>query len=390
MSNQVEAEVAVAGVGIAGAFLLRSLDRDIKVVGIDKREKLGHPVECGEIVPFKEEMKILLPDLEDYSLFDIPRKYESNKTMFMSFTSPDGKEFVVDFKMHVVERDRMISEVAEKSGHEILKASRIIRFTPSDSKSEIKLENGVVKADVVAGCDGANSRIASALKVRKPTVVPSKQYVMENVECDEDTVYMFVGKKIAAGGYAWIIPKGNGIANVGIGFVRQKAERGDNIRKALERFVKEYPYSSRFLKHARVLSEIGAVVPVDLPLEKTVYGKTLLLGDAASMVISHVGAGIPTSMIAGDVAAQVINECFEGGDFSRLESFDAQWRRLMLGAMERGHFIKNLWDRIAESDEKIAKHLRLLSNKDMWNILHARIPFKLKFAPILLPLLNLF
>jgi geranylgeranyl reductase family protein len=383
-------EVAVAGVGIAGAFLLRGLNRNIKAVGIDKREKLGYPVECGEIVPFKEEMKILLPDLEDYSLFDIPKRYESNKTKFISFTGPDGKEFVVDFKMHVVERDRMISEVAEKSGHEILKSSRIIRFTPLHSKSALKLENGVVKAEVVAGCDGANSRIASALKVRKLTVVPSKQYVMENVECDEDTVYMFVGKKIAAGGYAWIIPKGNGIANVGVGFVRQKAERGDNIIKALERFIKEYPHSSIFLKHARVLSEIGAVVPVDLPLEKTVHGKTLLVGDAASMVISHVGAGIPTSMIAGDVAARIINECFESGEFSRLESFDERWRKLMLGAMERAYFIKSLWDKISESDEKIAKHFKLLSDKDMWNILHARIPFKLKIAPILLPLLNLF
>ncbi len=388
MTFQRETEVAVAGIGIAGAFLLRGLNRDIEVIGIDRREKLGYPVECGELVPVKKEMKILLPDLGDYSLFDIPKRYESNRTKFMSFTSPDGKEFVVDFEMHVVRRDEMISDVAEKSGHEIMRQARITSYNPEIN--EIKLENGEIRAEVVAGCDGANSRIASGLGIRRPTVVPAKQYVMDGVECDEDTVYMFVGRKIAAGGYAWIIPKGGGVANVGIGFVRQKAEKGDNIKRALERFVREYPYSSRFLKQARVLGEIGAVVPVDLPLERSVYGKTLLLGDAASMVISHVGAGIPTSMIAGDVAARIINEYFESGDFYHLEDFDVKWKRLMLKPMERGYYIKIIWDKVADSDERIAKHLRLLSNRDMWDILHARIPLKLKLAPFLLPLLKLF
>ncbi|AGK61934.1 2,3-di-O-geranylgeranylglyceryl phosphate reductase [Archaeoglobus sulfaticallidus PM70-1] len=379
-------DVCVAGVGIAGAFLLRSL-KDLDVIGIDKRQKLGYPVECGEIVPTKDEMKILLPDLEDYSLFDIPRKYESNRTKYMSFITPDGREITVDFEMHVVERDEMITDIAEKSGHSIMKGERIIRYNPS--KNEVELFGGKrIKAEVVAGCDGANSRISSALGFKRFTV-PAKQYVMEGVECDEDVVYMYVGKRICPGGYAWIIPKGDGLANVGVGFVRAKGEKGDNAKKALERFVREYPHSSKFLRNSKVVSEIGAVVPVDLPLEKAVHGRTILLGDAAGMVISHVGAGIPTSMLAGDFAGKIINECFDRNDFSRLEKFDEMWKMAMLKAMLDSYYIKSLWDRISDSDSRLSRYMRLISEKDMWKILHSKVPLKLRVASAFIPFLNM-
>ncbi len=384
-------DVAVAGVGVAGAFLLRNLSKDLSVVGIDKREKLGFPVECGEIVPVKKEMRILLPNLKDYSLFDIPEKYESNRTDYIRFIAPDGREFISEFKMHVVKRDEMISDVAESGGHRIMKSSRIVSFRKESNAGIIRLDNGEkIVAKIVAGCDGANSRIAAGLKLKKLLAVPAKQYVMRNVDCDEDSIYMYVGKKISPGGYAWIIPKGDGIANVGIGFVSSRAEKGDTIRKALDRFIKEYPYSSKYLKSAEIAGEIGAVVPVDLPYERAVYDNTILLGDAAGMVISHVGAGIPTSMVAGDLAAKVINESFEGGDFSHLQEFDLLWKKSMLETIKSSYFIKTLWDRISDSDERLSRYLKLINNRDMWEILHSRTPLKLRVAAFFIPILNLF
>jgi flavin-dependent dehydrogenase len=196
---------------------------------------------------------------------------------------------------------------------------------------------------------------------------------------------MYVGKDIAAGGYAWIIPKGKGYANVGVGFRKEFANPSDNIHKALNRFVEEYPYSSIFLKNAEIIDKIGAFVPASLPSIKAVYGNVLFAGDSASMIISHVGAGIPTSMVAGDIAGKVINEYFEGG---KLEKYDVLWRDAMLDVMQRSYFIKTLWDRISDSDERIAKYFRSISNRDMELILRSKIPYKLRIASALLPLLN--
>jgi flavin-dependent dehydrogenase len=90
-------------------------------------------------------------------------------------------------------------------------------------------------------------------------------------------------------------------------------------------------------------------------------------------------------MVAGDIAGKVINEYFEGG---KLEKYDVLWRDAMLDVMQRSYFIKTLWDRISDSDERIAKYFRLISNRDMELILRSKIPYKLRIASALLPLLN--
>ncbi|KUJ93021.1 MAG: Bacteriochlorophyll synthase, 43 kDa subunit (ChlP-3) [Archaeoglobus fulgidus] len=375
-------DVAVAGVGIAGAFALRALDKSLDVVGIDKREKLGYPVECGEIIPTKREMKVLLPDLEDYSLFDIPKRFESNLTKEVHFVLPNGKTFEIDFEFHVVRRDEMIQTIAEESGHKLLLKKRIKAFR--DGK--IVLEEGEVEAEVYVASDGPNSKIARSLGMPKPEVSPAKQYVMEGVECDEDVVYMYIGRKISPGAYAWIIPKGKGVANVGIGFRPEYASRGDTIVKALDHFVREYPHSSPFLKDAEVVSSIGAVVPIDRPFESAVKGNVLFAGDAASMVISHVGGGIPTAMVAGDAAARVINGFFNGEN--DLQLYDSLWKKYLYKPLTNAYTIKRIWDRFSDSDEKVSRLLGLASNADMNKILRCRIPLKIKLLSPFLPIVQ--
>ena len=209
---------------------------------------------------------------------------------------------------------------------------------------------------------------------------------MRGVECDEDVVYMYIGRKISPGAYAWIIPKGNGVANVGIGFRPRYADKRDTIVKALDRFVREYPYSSPFLKKAEVVSSIGAVVPIDLPFDRAVYGNVLFAGDSASMVISHVGGGIPPSMVAGDAAARVINGYFDGEN--GLEEYDRLWKKYLYQPLMNAYYLKRLWDRFSSSDEKITRILSLASNADMGKILRCRIPRKIRLISPLLPLIE--
>ncbi len=383
-------DVAVAGVGIAGAFTLRALSKKLRVTGIDKREKLGYPVECGELVPTKEEMKSLLPDLEDYSIFDIPERYVSNKTRRFEFVVPNGKSVEVEFDMLVINRDRFISEVAEKSGHEIRKRTKILGYDSKNHSLKLRdlnrMEDYSLKAKVIVASDGANSRIAKTLGVWKYEIASAKQYVMEGVECEEDTVYMYVGSKIAPGGYAWIIPKGKGVANVGVGIRQSFLTKGDSIHRVLDRFVKEYPYSSRYLKRAEVTGKIGAVAPVDKPLDRTVFDRVLLVGDSASMILSHVAAGIPVSMVAGDIAGRVINGYFNGE--MELEEYERIWREKLFSTMMRSYRIKQLWDKISGTDERLCRYFRFIGKKDMANILRSRIPVKLRLAEPLIPFMN--
>ncbi len=373
-------DVAVVGVGIAGVFALRRLSRSLDVVGIDKRTKLGYPVECGEIIPTKEEMMRLLPELDDYSIFDIPKKFESNRTKEVHFVLPNGKTFEIEFEFHVVQRDRMIQTLAEESGHKLMLQTRVKRL----KNGALETTAGEVYADVIIAADGANSRIARDLGVRNYEVAGAKQYVMRGVECDEDVVYMFVGKSISPGAYGWIIPKGNGYANVGIGFRPKFSQSSINV--AFENFVKKYPHSSQYLKNAEVVSKIGAIVPIDKPLDRAVYGNILLAGDAASMIISHVGGGIPTSMIAGDVAARVVNEYFEGK--AELNTYDSLWKKYMLKPLLNAYFLRRLWDEFSDDDKKLCRVLGMANSGDLSAILRCRIPVKVRVISALMPVIK--
>jgi geranylgeranyl reductase family protein len=378
-----EVDVAVVGVGIAGAFALRSIPRSLSVVGIDRKEILGYPVECGEIVPTKREMKTLLPELEDYSIFDIPSKFESNRTKLVNFILPNGRTFEVEFEFHVLRRDEMIQRVAQNSGHDIITGTRVTEF----ANGELTTTAGRIKSRIVIASDGANSKIAKLLGVWKYELSPAKQYVMRGVECDEDVVYMYIGRKISPGAYGWIIPKGDGIANVGIGFRPGFAEKGNSIHKALNTFIRDYSYSARYLKNAEIMNKIGAVVPIDKPLERAVRDNVIFAGDSASMVISHVGGGIPTAMVAGDLAGKVVAEYFKGG---KLERYDALWKKYLYKPLMNAYFYRNMWDKFSDSDERIVKLMSLLSNEDMGAILRCRIPFKVKLGSKFLPILKYF
>lgn len=370
-------DVIVVGVGIAGAFALRRLSRDLEVLGIDKRERLGYPVKCGEIIPTKREMKRLLPELDDYEIFDLPKRFESNRTKTISFYLPNGRCYDIDFEFHVVRRDEMIQTIARDSGHRI---EREVVLAYRNGKLYTK--NGEREAKVVIACDGANSRIAKSIGLWSYEISSAKQFVMKNVECDEKTVYMFIGKEISPGAYGWIIPKGNGYANVGVGF--RKEFSNESIHRVLERFVKEFPYSSQFLKRAEIVSKVGAIVPIDKPLDKAVHGNVIFAGDSASMIISHVGGGIPTSMIAGDLAGRVVNKfLLENG---KLEEYDVLWKKYLEKPLLRAYFFRKLWDRFASEEERFLKVIRFASAKDLEKILHCEVPWKLK---LLRPLFRL-
>ena len=62
------------------------------------------------------------------------------------------------------------------------------------------------------------------------------QFEMANVKTNENMIEFFFGRKIAPGGYVWIFPKGDGVANVGIGVRKPWAEKP--AVEYLEDFVK--------------------------------------------------------------------------------------------------------------------------------------------------------
>jgi digeranylgeranylglycerophospholipid reductase len=114
----------------------------------------------------------------------------------------------------------------------------------------------------------------------------------------------FVGKvKIAADrrfcGYSWIFPKGSSTANVGVGWFGNR-QRGLRIGEVLQEVLQ-----NEGLETYKVLKSVGGPIPV-VRRKKLIFGKTLLVGDAAGFASPLHGGGIDTACISGKLAAKAI------------------------------------------------------------------------------------
>ncbi|MCK5645032.1 MAG: hypothetical protein KAJ19_29805, partial [Gammaproteobacteria bacterium] len=245
-----------------------------------------------------------------------------------------------------------------------------------------------IEAKIVVGADGARSHVARWANLeekRSPEhFVFVKQHVMTNIVSSEYNpldIQMIFGREYAPGAYAWIIPKGNNTANVGVGIRSPVAKGRMTVSKALDNLLSKHPFVSRIMKDAVIDSTIGGLVPVGLPYQQTVDvpSSTLLIGDAACQVVSSVGGGIPPSMVAGSIAAnEIYSHLIQN---TSLLTYESKWREQLLPMFTRAYKIRHLFDQICYgSDRRVQWYLNKLSSSDVGDVVHCKVPWKVKLA----------
>ena len=127
------------------------------------------------------------------------------------------------------------------------------------------------------------------------------QYVIEGD-------FGFLGKNtIKAGyeahyiGYYWIFPKGENLANVGVGRFNRGKKKGDlYLRSELERVLKKEGIDSY-----KILRRFSSFCPSQ-GVDRLVWGNILLVGDAAALCSPLHGGGMDMACISGRMAAEAI------------------------------------------------------------------------------------
>jgi digeranylgeranylglycerophospholipid reductase len=143
----------------------------------------------------------------------------------------------------------------------------------------------------------------------------------ENVRDTQlETVEVFLGADYAPGFYAWLIPKKDGKAKVGL------AAKGRNPKELLKKLVAKHPVASRKLVKAKIDKIMVHPIPLGGPIPKAYSNGFLTVGDAASQVKSTTGGGVIFGMTCAAVAAEVAYEAIRQDDFSS-KSLSAYGRR---------------------------------------------------------------
>jgi digeranylgeranylglycerophospholipid reductase len=194
---------------------------------------------------------------------------------------------------------------------------------------------------------------------------------MEESDVDPSVVEMYFGS-VAPGGYAWIIPKGDGKVNVGLGMRRSIANDDTPLRQYIDKFVYQNKLVSPNLKRAKIVSRVGAIIPVGGPLKRTWTPNTLLVGDAAGHVMASNGGGIPTAICGGIIAGETISSHLENG--SSLVHYEQTWRDEFGIELETALRVLRVADTVMPSDSITDICMRLAGVRFLEPLIRCRLP----------------
>ena len=379
-------DVVVVGGRVAGSTSsLFASKSGLDVLMIEKRQEIGTPVQCGEATSTDTFKTLEIRPSKKYVCTEIKgaEVYAPNNTHFLI----NGDNIYKFKEGYVLERkifDKELAIKSAKAGTEIM-----VKTTVKD----IIIENGSVcgvvakhlgktfdiKADIVIGADGLGSTIASkaGLKtVNKLVDIGScAQYEMVGVDTNPNHMQLHFGEHTAPGGFLWIFPRGNGVANVGLG-----------IRNSKE---PAYHYLTKFIKKldaTPVELNIGGV-PISGPIDKSYTSGLMVVGDAAGQTDPITGAGIENAVTCGRIAGEVAIDSIENEDtsYNYLKRYEDLWRLAIGKNIENSLRYRKIFDKLTDDDFNTLAEF--LANNDPESISKLSIIKFLKNNPHLITLL---
>ena len=357
-------DVLVVGAGPAGARAASAAAQGgLRTLLIDRREELGHPVQCGEFVPTPEELVTLFPVpalIRD--AYTIPEGTALRTTRSMVCVSPFGRRYRFPLAGCILSRrafDKALALAAEGDGAEL----RFPAGVTSVREGTARFARGEpVEARVIIGADGPVSTVARSTGLR----IEREMYRMVTATVDrawDDEIDLYFGR-VAPGGYAWAFPRHDD-ANVGIGVTHLPP--GIGLDRLLDRFVAGQGLPP-------VHDRTHWWVPIGPPPETLVSGTTLLAGDAANLVMATNGGGIPTAMLSGWLAGQAAVAHLRDG--APLSDYDRAWKPVLAPVLSRGYDVKRFGDRWASRDPLLALGMRYIGAKGLDAMMRMRWPVR--------------
>lgn len=325
-------DVLVVGAGPAGAVAALQAKQaapELDVALLERDRAVGSPVRCAEGVGDAGLREFASPEGADWAARKITR---------VIFLAPDDTEVKVAERDvgWVLDRTRFDAHLAAQAaaaGAAVLVGTEATGMTrAADGRWHVRVKQRgveeIYRARVVIGADGVEAMVGrwAGIDTRVPArdMESCAQYVIQGIDFDPDAIYLQFGDRIAPGGYAWVFPRGVGVANVGLGLVALKAD-GRNARQYLDAWV-----ARRYPTGARTALTVGGVI-VHTTIKRTYADGVMVAGDAAHMINPLSGGGIVNAMKAGRLAGCTAAAAIREGDTSerRLASYHKAWMDLL-------------------------------------------------------------
>ncbi len=327
-----DTDVLVIGAGPAGSMAAWEAKRhapELDVVLLERDPAVGTPVRCAEGVGDAGLREFADPE---------GAAWVARKITRVVFLAPDDTEVKVAERDvgWILDRTRFDAFLAARAAEAGVtvrvgtEAAGMSRHAAGRWCVQLRGAGGAEswRARIVIGADGVEAMVGrwAGLDTRVPArdMESCAQYVLQGIDFDPDAIYLQFGEQIAPGGYAWLFPRGPGVANVGLGLVALKAD-GRNARQYLDEWI-----ARRYPGGAKTAYTVGGVI-VHTTIKATYTDGVLLAGDAAHMINPLSGGGIVNAMKAGRLAGQTAAAAICAGDTgaSRLSAYHTAWMELL-------------------------------------------------------------
>ncbi len=354
----VNYDIVVIGSGPGGSTTARYAAKNgLRVLLIDKRQELGAPIQCSGAISANalENVEIIANDefiQERIYGFGIYNETGIKTTIDYRVLKPEEYGATQKPLGFIVDRrrfDRYLMTLAERENADVSLKTEGLNYTPEKDgtctltarrfNEEIK-----INTKVIVGADGLQSQVGKwaglNTHIKLTELASCLQFVVDGVETD-GLLEIITGDKWAPGGYAWIFPKGNGYAEIGLGVTRTLAKQ--NAQWYLDQFMNASFFSNRFA-NARILEIQGGGVPLTAPLNIQYADNLILVGDAARHVNPITGGGIHTALASGKIAGEFLAELIKSNKKAskeNLKEYQDRWLAAMGNKMWQLYQVKH-------------------------------------------------
>ncbi len=332
-------DIIVVGAGPGGSCAAFAAAQEaVSVLLLEEHPEVGSPVVCAE--------GLSQSTIRDY--LEIKPEWVSSSLSGAIIRGPDKEEFRIDYPEvgWVLERtkfDAALAKMAQDSGAVLKTGAKAIGL--DDGRLKV-LEEGRIETyqfKFLIGADGIGSKVGRWFGIDtrlKPSELEvCAEYLLEEIEIDNKSVYLIFGAKYAPGGYAWIFPKSEKSANVGLGITPTKTKM--RARQFLDNWIGEdFP-------GAKIKRRVFGGVPAK-PLKRFSGRNFFLVGDAARFTDPLSGAGIANAVKSGIIAGKNAVLRLKG----KKDHFESAIRNKILKEIKFHERVRNIYVRLGDNELK--------------------------------------
>jgi geranylgeranyl reductase family protein len=355
-------DVIVVGAGPSGLNAAKILTkRGLDVLVLEKKSEVGKHIICAGIVGY-----------DAFSKFHVSEESVLKKIKEIKIISPQSNVICYEHPEPfacVVDREKFDRSIAFNSGeiHIPIQCNSHVQDIVVE-KDAVHVQTGVngkqhkkYTARVVLIATGVNYNLHKKLGLGYP-----KDF-LHGVQADleighVDCTQLYLGKSIAAGAFAWLVPMGPG--SVRIGLITENDPDGCFHRL----IAKHFPPRLKNLDRSRIQFK-----PIAQGLISRTYGdRVLALGEAAGQVKTTTGGGIYFGLLCSEIASRVLLKGFHKGDLSKniLVEYEKSWKKALQKEIRFGYYTRKICAKL--SDSQIEKIFRFIQNDGIIPIVQQR------------------